>query len=200
MRYATMMAVATVAALVAAPVAAPAQTLKDQARNTLGQAKDRVEGATEKATTAVKDRWITAKTKIALFADERVQGREVHVDTENGVIALRGNVESGTARDAAVAIAKGIEGARAVRNELRVVSATPPRAVRPDHDLAQAVRSRLSQEANLRTVQVRGGDGGVVTLTGEATDIDAAARASELARGVPGVTAVKNDLTVLQTK
>jgi osmotically-inducible protein OsmY len=81
-----------------------------------------------------------------------------------------------------------------------VVSATPPRAVRPDHDLAQAVRSRLSQEANLRTVQVRGGDGGVVTLTGEATDIDAAARASELARGVPGVTAVKNDLTVLQTK
>jgi hypothetical protein len=69
---------------------------------------------------AVTDTWITAKTKIALFADERVRGRDVHVNTRNGVVALRGDVESADARAAAEAVARGIEGVQDVRNELRV--------------------------------------------------------------------------------
>jgi hyperosmotically inducible periplasmic protein len=41
-------------------------------------------------------------------------------------------------------------------------------------------------------------DGGVVTLTGEVPSITAAAKASEMARNVPGVKSVKNELTVRQ--
>jgi osmotically-inducible protein OsmY len=37
-----------------------------------------------------------------------------------------------------------------------------------------------------------------VTLTGEVPSITASARASEMARGVSGVRAVKNELTVRQ--
>jgi osmotically-inducible protein OsmY len=41
-------------------------------------------------------------------------------------------------------------------------------------------------------------DGGVVTLTGEVPSITAAAKASEMARHVPGVKSVKDELTVHQ--
>lgn len=38
-------------------------------------------------------------------------------------------------------------------------------------------------------------DAGVVTLTGQVPTISASAKASEMARGVPGVRSVKNELT-----
>lgn len=38
-------------------------------------------------------------------------------------------------------------------------------------------------------------DAGVVTLTGEVPTIGSSAKASEMARGVPGVRSVKNELT-----
>jgi hyperosmotically inducible protein len=59
------------------------------------------------------------------------------------------------------------------------------------------VKARLSKDMQVKTVDVRT-DSGVVTLTGEVPSIVAAAKASEMARGVPGVKSVKNELTVRQ--
>ena len=39
--------------------------------------------ATEK--TPINDSWITAKSKIALFADSRVKGSDINVETTQGV-------------------------------------------------------------------------------------------------------------------
>ena len=39
-------------------------------------------------------------------------------------------------------------------------------------------------------------DAGMITLTGEVTTIGASAKASEMARGVPGVKSVNNELTL----
>jgi hyperosmotically inducible periplasmic protein len=185
MRYGKMLAVTVLGACVAAaPFAAQAQTPKDKAKST-----------TEEMKTEFSDTWITSKTKIALFGDERVKGTQVSVDTKNGVVHLRGKVDSDEAKQAAAEVAKGVEHAKSVKNDLQVVSPAARKAVDAnDKDIAKAVESRMSKDAQLKKVEVRT-DGGVVTLTGEVPSITAAAKASEKARTVHGVKSVKNELT-----
>jgi hyperosmotically inducible periplasmic protein len=199
MRYGSIMAVTVLGAFVAAaPFAAQAQATKDKIENSMEQTKDKAKNTTETAKVAISDSWITSKTKIALFADERVKGTQVSVDTKNCVMHLRGKVDSGEAKAAAAEIATGIEGAKSVKNDLQVVSPTARKAVDAnDKDIAKAVESRMSKDANLKKLSVRT-DGGVVTLTGEVPSIMVAAKASEQARMVPGVKSVKNELTVRQ--
>jgi hyperosmotically inducible protein len=196
-----MMAITVLGALVAAaPFAAQAQTTKDKVENRMEQVKDKAKSTTAEAKTAVSDSWITSKTKIALFADERVKGTQVSVDTKGGVVHLRGKVDSDEAKQAAAEVAGGIEGARSVKNDLQVISPTARKAVDAnDKDIAKAVESRLSRDVQLKKVDVRA-DGGVVTLTGEVPSITVAAKASEQARMVPGVKSVKNELTVRSAK
>jgi hyperosmotically inducible protein len=193
------MAVTVLGAFVAAaPVAAQAQTTKDKIVNSVEQTKDKAKSTSETAKVAISDSWITSKTKIALFADERVKGTQVSVDTKHGVVHLRGKVDSDEAKAAAAEIATGIEGAKSVKNDLQVVSPMARKAVdASDKDIAKSVETRLARDANLRKIDVRT-DGGVVTLTGEVMSITMAAKASEQARMVPGVKSVKNELTVRQ--
>jgi len=138
---------------------------------------------------------LTAKTKIALFADERVKGRQVSVETVNATVTLRGKVDSDEAKAAAASVAKAVEGVNSVRNDLQVV---PPGDRKmtdaSDKDITQQVEGRLAKDAQLKKVDVRA-DGGAVILTGAVPSIGASARASELAREVPGVRSVKNELT-----
>jgi hyperosmotically inducible protein len=194
MRYGKTMTTATVltALLAAAPLGAGAQSKMEQA-------KDKTKSMTQDAKTAVSDSWITSKTKIALFADERVKGTQVSVDTmKGGVVHLRGKVDSAEAKAAAAEIAKGIEGVQSVKNDLQVVAPGARKMVdAKDEDIDKAVKARLSRDAQVESVDVRT-DAGVVTLTGEVPSIVAAAKASEMARNVPGVKSVKNELTVRQ--
>src|SRR6266545_4951840 len=92
--------------------------------------------------------------------------------------------------------AKRVEGVTSVKNQLQVVAAGERKAVdAKDDDLTKSVKDRLKKDARLKgsDVEVRA-DKGVVTLTGEVKDLGARARASEVARGVPGVRSVKNEL------
>jgi hyperosmotically inducible periplasmic protein len=199
MRYGKMMTVTVLGAFVAAaPCAVLAQTTKDKVETRTEQTKDKAKSTTEDAKTAVTDSWITSKTKIALFGDERVKGTQVSVDTKDGVVHLRGKVDSNEAKQAAAEVAKGVEHAKSVKNDLQVVPPAARKAVDAnDKDIGKAVESRLVKDAQLKKVDVRT-DGGVVTLTGEVSSITAAAKASEMARHVPGVKSVKNELTVRQ--
>jgi hyperosmotically inducible protein len=194
MRYGKTMTTATIltALLAAAPFAAGAQSKMEET-------KDKAKTVTQDAKTAVSDSWITSKTKIALFADERVKGREVSVDTmKGGVVHLRGKVDSTEAKAAAEEIAKGIEGVQSVKNDLQVVAPAARKMVdTKDADIDKAVKARLGKDAQVKKVDVRT-DAGVVTLTGEVPNIVASAKASQMARGVAGVKSVKNELTVRQ--
>jgi len=181
--------VALVAGLVAvAPLAAGAQDKMDKA-------VDKTKEVAKDTKTVVTDSWLTSKTKIALFADDRVKGSEVKVETKDGVVYLRGKVDSAEAKAAADSVAKGIDGVKSVKNDLQVVSPGARKAVdAKDADIAKAVETRVKRESDLKKVDVRA-DSGVVTLTGEVPTITASAKASEMARGVNGVRSVKNELT-----
>jgi hyperosmotically inducible protein len=193
MGYGKTMTTATLlSALLAAPPAVGAQSK-------LEDTKDKAKTMSQEAKTAVSDSWITSKTKIALFADERVKGTQVSVDTmKGGIVHLRGKVDSAEAKAAAQQIAANIEGVKSVKNDLQVVAPGARKMIdAKDDDIVKAVHKRLSGDVQLKSVDVRT-DAGVVTLTGEVPSLVAAARASEMARAVPGVKSVKNELTVRQ--
>ena len=53
-----------------------------------GTTTDKVEQKAKRVTkstkTGISDSWVTAKTKMALFADERVESQQVSVETVDG--------------------------------------------------------------------------------------------------------------------
>ncbi len=108
---------------------------------------------------------------------------------------LRGKVDSDESKAAAESIAKGIEGVAAMKNEFQVVPPLERKMVNAgDSDIKKIAETRFAKDPQLKKIDVRA-DAGVVILTDEAPSIGASARASEMAREVPGVRAVRNDLT-----
>ena len=186
MRQKSVVAGFTIAALVVGGPAFAQSTMTDKAKN-----------VTQEAKTGMSDSWMTSKTKIALFSDDRVKGRQVHVETKDGVVYLRGKVDSSEAKAAATDVAKGIDGVKNVKNELQVVAPGARAAVdADDKQIYKNVEQRFKQDPQLKNAKIDAKvDGGVVVLTGEVKSIDTSARASEIARSVPGVRYVKNDLT-----
>ena len=188
------------AVLFALPLTAGAADKSDKASGTMDKATDKVKETTSEAKGAVSDSWLTSKTKIALFADDRVKGTEVRVETQNGQVYLRGKVDSAEAKTAAEQIAKGVEGVKSVKNDLQVVAPTARKTVEAnDKQITKSVETTLHKDASLKKIDVRT-DNGVVVLSGEVPNISASAKASEMAHRVDGVRAVKNELRVAQAK
>ena len=148
--------------------------------------------------TPINDTWLTAKTKIALAADGRVKGRQIDVETTQGVVMLRGKVDSDVAKHAAGDIAKLLDGVKSVKNDLEVVAPSKQAAVEDkDEAITTHVKEHFAKDAHLKNAGIAvQTNAGVVSLTGEVKDITASAHASWTAWFVQGVKSVKNDLTV----
>jgi hyperosmotically inducible periplasmic protein len=180
---------------VGASVAIAAVATYGMAQSTTDKMEQKAKGAAQDAKTGISDSWLTAKTKIALYGDDRIKGGQVSVETVQGAVSLRGKVDSDDAKAAAASVAQAVEGVKSVRNDLQVVRPGDRKAIKAsDKDITHQVEGRLSKDAHLKKVDVRT-DAGAVILTGSVSSIGASARASELARGVPGVRMVKNELT-----
>lgn len=181
------------AILFAVPLSAGAGDTMDKAENKVKDTATEMKGA-------VSDSWLTSKTKIALFADDRVKGRDVRVETVKGEVFLRGKVDSEEAKAAATDVAKGTEGVKSVKNDLQVVAPSARKAVQADDkQITKAVETSFGKDAQLKKIDVRT-DAGVVVLSGEVPNISVSAKASEMAHRVAGVKSVKNELRVAQAK
>ena len=150
----------------------------------------------EKTTTA--DAWVTAKTRIALFANARIKGREINVETSQGSVLIRGKVDSDAAKRAAEEIAKGIEGVKSVKNDLQVIAPSKREAIDDkDEAITTRVNAQIEMDSHLKKAGIAVQTfAGVVSLSGEVPDFMTSAQASWTAWRVPGVKLVKNDLTV----
>ena len=178
-----------------AQTSADKPTTKEKIEQKADQAGEKIKSTAQDAKAGMSDSWITSKTKIALFADERVKGRQVHVETKDGVVMLRGKIDSAEAKAAAAEVTKGIEGVKNVKNELQVVAPSQRAAVAADDKvIAKNVEQKLKEDPQLKNAKIEVNNG-VVSLSGEVKSIDASAKASEVARSVAGVRSVKNDLT-----
>ena len=155
-----------------------------------------VSKASEK--TRVNDSWLAATTKIALFADPRVKGGPVYVEAKQGLVMLRGTVDSHVAKNASEDVAKGLDGVKGVKNDLMVVAPSRRVAVRDDDAAITArVKHHIIKESRLKSTDIDvKTNAGVVSLTGEVSSIVNSAQASWTAWQVYGVKAVQNDLTL----
>lgn len=73
-----------------------------------------------KAGSYFDDGWITTKVKASLVKDDLMNGLDIKVTTQNGVVQLSGFVESSEQAARAVHIASGVEGVKQLENNLLI--------------------------------------------------------------------------------
>jgi len=66
----------------------------------------------------VDDAVITSRVKTALLADPDISGLKINVDTEKGVVKLKGEIKTMALRKKAESIASGVNGVKKVDNQL----------------------------------------------------------------------------------
>lgn len=68
----------------------------------------------------VDDSVITTKVKAAIFDEPSLKVAEINVETFKGVVQLSGFVSSRADINKAVEVARGVEGVKSVKNDMRV--------------------------------------------------------------------------------
>lgn len=80
-----------------------------------------IAGKDQSAGQTVRDQSITTKVKTKLIGNSDVAARNINVDTDAGVVTLRGTVRSSKEASIAVKIARGTKGVKAVVSKLEVL-------------------------------------------------------------------------------
>lgn len=86
--------------------------------------KDRAKYEANKGTSTIgqgaNDSWIWFKTKTALATVDELRDSTINVDVDKDMITLKGTVANAGQKELAEKTAKGIEGQKGVKNELKV--------------------------------------------------------------------------------
>jgi hypothetical protein len=89
--------------------------------------KERAQYEAEKGASTIgqgaNDSWLWFKTRAALLTTADLRESTVNVDVVNDVVTLKGTVETAAQKTKAEQVAKGIDGVKSVKNELKVAPA-----------------------------------------------------------------------------
>jgi osmotically-inducible protein OsmY len=159
---------------------------------------------------ALDDAAVTSRIQAKFFLDPVLKQRRIDVDTQSGVVTLRGDVASDNERAQALLLARTSEGVERVEDALAVNVAmdTPPPVVAApaevpapssadDEALTSRVHARFGEDVSLNTatITVTAKDG-VVLLDGMAPTTAVKQRAIAAARSTDGVIQVIDRMTV----
>jgi hyperosmotically inducible periplasmic protein len=75
---------------------------------------------TRRSDQPIDDTWITTKVKAKMVEDKQVSVNTIHVKTLNGVVELSGTAKTMDESSKAVALARGVEGVKSVKNYIKV--------------------------------------------------------------------------------
>jgi osmotically-inducible protein OsmY len=89
---------------------------RDAARDASARAGDTADRAGE----ALGDAAITAAVKTKFLADPNVSGLKIDVDTQNGVVVLKGTVPNATEKARAIELARETTGVKSVKDQLKI--------------------------------------------------------------------------------
>jgi hyperosmotically inducible protein len=186
---------------------------------------DRASAAAQSTGTYLSDTEITTAVKSKLLADKRVSSSRIHVETNDGVVALTGAVDTAAERTRATYVARHTRGVRRVEDHLTIgrhesngltdrsdegVKGTSGRVERDsegaarttgryfdDAGITSAVKAKLIGDREVHSMDVHvETDNRVVTLTGSVRSEAERANAVRLARDTSGVKSVVDKLTV----
>lgn len=172
--------------------------VKNDAREIQADARS----AARTAAVAVDDSWITMKIQSKFFVDDDVRARAIDVDTKDGMVTLKGSVESEGERHQALSIARSTDGVRMVHDNL-VVNSRRASSPRPggnrvdDAWITMKIQSKyfIHDEIKSRKVDVDTKNG-VVTLKGSVPSDVAKGAAAVIAQDTDGVSKVVNQLKI----
>ena len=165
------------------------------------------------------DATITTSVQAKYYGSDEVRGRDITVVARDGVVTLRGAVDSEAVKQRAVALAREVEGVTRVDDELRVETASHAATPGvPPAEQATGTSGRsgdpaapvwittkiqaqyfVNPEIKPWNIDVTTGNGGVVTLEGEVDSADDKAEAVRIARATDGVSRVDDRLRIKGT-
>jgi hyperosmotically inducible protein len=109
-----------IAVAVAAAFAIPAFAQKAEEKQSLPTAEERA-GNRQEVSRSAAGAALTTKVKTALAKEEGLKTMtSIDVDSADGVVTLKGKVDSADMKKKAEAVAKKVDGVKRVKNELRV--------------------------------------------------------------------------------
>jgi hyperosmotically inducible periplasmic protein len=143
-------------------------------------------------TSGVSDAWITAKTKLALIADQRTSGFATDVDTNSGTVTLSGKVDNEQAKAAGTEVTRGIDGVKNVNNQLQVVPDAKRKDVNAaDDKIEDNIKKATDTDPNLKGLGLSAdSNAGVVTLSGTVDTHEQLVNAAQAIRKIAGVKGV----------
>jgi hyperosmotically inducible protein len=146
----------------------------------------------------VNDGYTFVAIKLLMVADPRINGFGIHIDVEDGIIILRGNVDSEDTRQIAINKARGIAGSRGVISYLEVnETVTLDKPAVSDTTLTVQVEEVLKGDKDLSKYNIKVScTNGIVTLSGTVDSRDIVLSAVEKVSTIPGVRAVKSELEI----
>jgi len=149
-------------------------------------------GSAAQAQIPLADQTISRHVHEAFRRDYRLRDSEITVATVGGVVTLTGTVSTYLDKHAAERIAERTIGVHSVVNRIGV-----DLIVNEDDKIRADVEQKLSRSRLVKVPGVRVGvDNGVVTLSGWVESWPTGQQAERIAREIPGVQSIKNDLRV----
>ena len=94
---------------------------RDKERNDR-EAREQARGSGRTIGTGLNDAWLWTKTRFDLAAADDLRDSTINVDVDNAVVTLTGTVASAAQKTKAEQIVKTVDGVKAVKNQLKVVS------------------------------------------------------------------------------
>lgn len=168
----------------------------ENARRAAAEMRD----AAARAGDQLADSWLTTKIQAQYFADDDVKARFINVSTRDGVVTLKGRVDSDPAHEQAVQIAKNTDGVRQVNDQL-VVGPAPsvagPSASIDSNWITTQIQARYFADSAIdgRDIDVST-QNGIVTLSGRVDNEREKRQAVTIARDIDGVIRVDDRLAV----
>jgi hyperosmotically inducible protein len=175
------------------------------ANETYNDAKKTTEEKSKEVGNAISDAAITASVKTKFMTDENVAARHIDVETDNGIVTLRGKVSSEAEADRAIELAKTADGVRLVHSYLKTDLAENESDQSSDHklsDTAEKAEDKLrdaghSIEKGLDHAADAGSDAAITAqIKWKLAKDKLVQRAIQLARSVDEVVSVNNDLHI----
>jgi osmotically-inducible protein OsmY len=199
-----------------------AEEVSDAAKGAAEQAKAAAAQAGEK----LADSWLTAKIQAQFFADDDIKSRYINVSSRDGVVKLKGFVESDDARRQVLEITHNTDGVKQIDDkellvgrparefdtasaEPSIPSPVPTSGVTPsvalppapmptsDSTVVSLVQAKYFLDPTIKTRHIDvRAANGVVTLQGNIGSENERSQALLLARSTPGVQRVEDYLVV----
>jgi hyperosmotically inducible protein len=156
-------------------------------------------GTQESTGEYLDDSAITTKVKTAFVADKQVGALNIKVSTFKGVVQLSGFAASQQEIDRAVELAREVPGVKSVKNDIRRSPQSTGEYL-DDSVITARVKSAFVADREVSALDIKVETvNGIVQLSGFAGSRREIDRATEVARNVPGVKSVENNLRLKES-